>query len=295
MNISLNPNKATKKAKLVYGLNARTPSNAFGDDSSSEEEESGDNHRQRVNQQIAKEQAALRQRAQAALQQTDDQNIYDYDGAYDSFHPQEDSKQQVKQEEPKKSRYIGDLLQVAQKRQREREIIHERKIAKEQALEDQSADYVGKEKFITKAYRRKLEERQQFLAEEEAQQVKDQANDVTKQGLGMAGFYGNLTKNVAMGGGQRDESESAKETDQKKSNPLDDDDDDDFLPKPGGGGGSDFLSGFAKSSDPAESEPQDIDVSVPAEDPKQDKQDGSDVKDTLLTARERRNQKVAAA
>lgn len=169
--------------------------NVLGDeeDDDNEDELHPATSRAAVNRALLSEQAALRKRAQEA--------VYDYDGEYDTFKQPE--KVAPKQEE-RKSRYIGGLLKAADQRKRERDIVYERKVAKEQAEEDAEVDFRGKDKFVTAAYKKKLEERELWLAEEESKRKAEEANDVTKQtgGLAMANFYGNMNRNVAMGGGE---------------------------------------------------------------------------------------------
>jgi coiled-coil domain-containing protein 55 len=201
--------KAREKKRLKLGLNV-TGSSAFrGDQDSSSEEEENISGREAVNRSIAREQAALRARAAAAAEGTVDPSIYDYDGAYDSFHSNTKKKESDK-ETSKESRYIGDLLKAADQRQQERDMAYERKIARDQAVEEMAEpDLRGKEKFVTAAYKRKLEERKVWQAREDEQQKIEAAGDVTKQSDGIASFYGNLTKNVAMGG-ERVEPKSEK-------------------------------------------------------------------------------------
>ena len=187
MNINLSK-KSKTSGSLGFGLNSRgstkkkkKKSNVFDDGSDDDDGNSktgqggngGDDvdtselsGREQVNRQIAAEQAALRKRAQAAAAAIEDPSVYDYDGAYDSFKQEEEEDKEAKkaQDSDKKSRYIGDLLKAAKKRERERDAIYERKVAKEQAEEDAQAEYAGKEKFITKAYKRKLEERKKWEA-----------------------------------------------------------------------------------------------------------------------------------
>jgi coiled-coil domain-containing protein 55 len=250
MNISLAPKKKKGKNQksIGYGLNNRgsstsaaSSSNVFGEDnSSSEDEDDGQmTNRNRVNQQIIKEQVALRKRAEAATASMES-SVYDYDGAYDSFHKADSSssKQQNQAAGERKSRYIEDLLKNSKKRERERDAINERKIAKEQAEEDAQADYQGKEKFITKAYKRKLEERKQWERKEKEKEREEEDNDVRKKTVGAAfgSFYGNFSRNVAMGGKEKDvqKEESVASSDVK--------------PDGGGGGGLGFLSGFERTS-----------------------------------------------
>ena len=198
MNISLSGNATKKKPKkLNMGLNV-----LGGDDSDDDDEaESGprSDSRTAVNKALLTEQAALRKRARAAAV-AQDTNIYDYDGAYESF--KQKPEENAPKEAERKSRYIGDLVKAAEKRKRERDIAYERKVAREQAAEEADSDFRGKDKFVTAAYKRKLEERKLWQAEEDRKEEEEKANDVTKKtgGLAMANFYGNLNRNVAFGG-----------------------------------------------------------------------------------------------
>jgi hypothetical protein len=233
MNINL-AGASKKKKKLSaggknigFGLNKRgTGGNALldGDDDDDDASSSNDNPnntnesdpRAAVNRELAIEQAALRKRAQeqilnATKNTKADSNVYDYDGVYDSLHPDENNKKGAassssqSQPEERKSRYITDLLKASEKRKRERDFVHERKVAKEQAAEEEEdADLHGKEKFVTAAYRRKLEERQLWKAAEDKRELHEENQDVTKKTgqAAMASFYGNLNRNVAMGGTQ---------------------------------------------------------------------------------------------
>ena len=295
---------------MAFGLNSRKKtanpissgkSNVFGDDGDSSDNESdggnqGKSRREVVNKQIAREQAALRRRAQADLASStkDAANVYDYDGAYDSFRGANDTaKKEEPKDQEKKSKYIGDLLKAAKVRERERDAIYERRNAKEQAQEEANADFRGKEKFVTKSYKRKLQERKQWEAEQEQKEREEEANDVTKKSAGsaFAGFYGNLNKSAmteqkakseetlpSAGGGGNEEDEDKKN---KDITPLDDD----FDPRQG------FLGGFERSSQPDVSDAKSaggIDGSVSAEDENADKV-------PKLSARELREKKVAAA
>jgi len=170
--------KDSKKRKS-YGL--QKVSNVFGGgDSSSEEDDKGKNH---VNRQLRHEQDALRQRATSAM--------YDFDGTYET------PKTLVSEVKDNKPRYITDLLQQAKRRKQERELVHERKVARE--LTEEDADYAGKEKFITSAYKQKLAEREAWTRQDKLQEEQERLEDVTKQ-TSLAGFYANLNQNVALGG-----------------------------------------------------------------------------------------------
>ena len=187
-------------------------------DSSSDEDETPSStnkstSRQNFNKDLLAEQAALRKRAEKAI---DSSGVYNYDEDYESFsvgHAFDKATQQEPQDtsgEKPKSRYIENLLQKAKERQYEREIVMERKIAKEQAEEDLNADYRDKEKFVTKSYKRKLEEREAWLKQDAEKQKRDEERDVSKQnaGVAMMGFYGNLSR---IGAGNAGEEQKEKE------------------------------------------------------------------------------------
>ncbi|KAG7350783.1 coiled-coil domain containing protein [Nitzschia inconspicua] len=293
MNISFSATNQ-KKGNLGYGLNSRSSvadgsstKNVFGDDNSDEEEcneeTANSSGRQAVNQQIAKEQAALRKRAQAILTTVEDPSMYDYDGAYDTFKSkQDDADDQAKKkaQEDRKSKYIGDLLKAAQVRERERDAIYERRIAREQAEEDAKEEFSGKEKFVTKAYKRKLEERKQWELEQEEKERQEDANDVTKKSAGaaFASFYGNLNKNVAAGGDRSVPNE--EENGQPGKNPIDSYDD--FDPRGG------FMADFEKSTDL-----QNGDAGEEEEQTKEPTQSSAPV--DAMSMRERRQKKIAEA
>jgi coiled-coil domain-containing protein 55 len=213
MNISLA--KAKEREKFAFGLNAPNSrkeggegtkaSSVFGDDDSEPDSDDGDD-RAAVNRDLRAEQEALRKRAAASMEAAAE---YDYDGVYDEMHTASSNKPTEPQE--KKSRYIGELLKAAKQRERERDIIHERKMARELAQEE--TEYLGKDKFVTKAYKQKLAERELWVQEEEARRLEEEKEDVTKKtGDGaFASFYGNFNRNVAMGGSSGKEETTTKD------------------------------------------------------------------------------------
>ena len=293
-----NSNNNNNKSKSNSRGPAGKVKNVFGDDSDDDDDD--DDHdgrqpgdaRENFNKQLGKVQDALRQRAQAMMAQNPYEEYEQQQEESNAISKESAPIQQQSQQPERKSRYIADLLETANKRRRERETIYERKIAKQQALEDAEEDFAGKEKFITKAYRQKLEERKQWEAEEEERQRQEEAKDVTKlttAGAAMANFYGNISKNVAMGGGNSTENaEKEKIPDNKKQSRIrhDSDDEDDFLPKKGDGGGMGFLSGFERSGEePTEAVTQEA----------TDETTNKGTKEPELTQRERRERKVAEA
>ena len=264
-----------------------------------------------VNQEIVAEQAALRKRAQAvaaaitAADSAEQSNIYDYDGAYESFASSSSQQQQQQQgnnnpllkekTEERKSRYIEDLLQASKKRQRERESIYERKIAREQAEEDAQLDFKGKEKFITKAYRRKLEERKQWEQEEENRKREEEQEDVTKKTAGEAfgSFYGNFSRNIAMGGTTNKNDEREVEGSKKGSETRDvgsryeEDHSKDSI-------GVNFSEGFERSDEADARDVNDSRVEHPKSVASDQGKDQPEVK-AAMTMREKREKKIAEA
>ena len=155
----------------------------------------------------------------AALAQ--DASVFDYDGVYDEMkaatkarreaerhaafprfrHPSADAPRAQGPSAVEKvrgqSRYIGQLLVKAQEREREADIVFERRTLKEREKEDHL--YGDKEKFVTAAYKKKLAEDAAFAAVERAADAAEAAAEVTKR-RDLSAFYANLlTKNTAFG------------------------------------------------------------------------------------------------
>ncbi|EIE23000.1 hypothetical protein COCSUDRAFT_66132 [Coccomyxa subellipsoidea C-169] len=129
----------------------------------------------------------------------EDASVFDYDGVYDSI---QEARVQPRQQEKlaRKSRYIEGLLDKAKEREREQDIIYERTLLKERAAEDHL--FGDKDKFVTAAYKKKLEEDQKWLAAERIREARDAKADVVKAGH-MGNFYRNvMTNNAAFGTAQ---------------------------------------------------------------------------------------------
>lgn len=204
--LSFGLNKRSDKDKVGKGTSGRN-TNVFGgeDDSSSDDGgESALSGKQYINRAIASEQQYMREKVLKHEKEMIGE-VYDYDGAYDNDlykkQQEEEEAEKKRKQEQQGSRYIGKLLKNAKIRKIENDMAYERKVAKEQMEEEQDNEYQGKEKFLTKSYRKKLEEREAYKRNEEKIRREEEENSVTKRGFGaMTGFYGNLSKNVAMGG-----------------------------------------------------------------------------------------------
>lgn len=69
------------------------------------------------------------------------------------------------------------MIDKAKVREREHEIIYERKLAKERSKEDHL--FADKDKFVTGAYKRKLAEQAKWLEEERLRQLREEKEDVS--------------------------------------------------------------------------------------------------------------------
>jgi coiled-coil domain-containing protein 55 len=73
-------------------------------------------------------------------------------------------------------KYIQNLIQKAKEREQYREIVYEKKIAKERSKDDHL--FADKDKYITEAYRRKLAEREKQMELERLRELQEEREDV---------------------------------------------------------------------------------------------------------------------
>ena len=203
---------------LQYGLNVRTTKRSENkkkksifqaDDSSSssssDDDDVNNKGRSGVNRSIRKEQNLVRSNVlmNNSTKNHNDNTLYDYDAEYESFTTSnKDNKKEKEEKIKKESRYITNLLKTAKQRQIEQEIIYERIVAKEQSIDDNNEEYMNKEKFITSAYKRKLEERNVWEEQDKQKSEKEELDDVTKKGSdgsAFIGFYGNMQRQKEFG------------------------------------------------------------------------------------------------
>lgn len=126
----------------------------------------------------------------------EDPSVFDYDGVYDDMKVKA-VQPRAQDREERKPKYIQMLMEKAKQREREHEVIYERKIAKERSKDDHL--FADKDKFVTAAYKRKLQEQAKWLEEERLRELREERDDVTKK-TDISDFYFSLTKNVAFGG-----------------------------------------------------------------------------------------------
>merc|ERR1712048_461459 len=119
-------------------------------------------------------------------------------GEYDPVYGEVSNFQKAKDEEErrkklnlsiKKPKYIKGMLKTAAKRKLEDERRYERRAIKERKNEDHLFD--DKEKFITPAYKEKMEKLEKAEEEIQRRDELDRLQDVKKQ-TGLSGFYRHL-------------------------------------------------------------------------------------------------------
>uniref|UniRef100_A0A1J3DSF3 Nuclear speckle splicing regulatory protein 1 n=1 Tax=Noccaea caerulescens TaxID=107243 RepID=A0A1J3DSF3_NOCCA len=137
----------------------------------------------------------------------EDPCAFAYDEVYDDMKQKAVLPQRQDRTE-RKSRYIEQLMKQADRRNKEHEIVYERKLTKEREKDEHL--FSGKEKFITGAYKRKLEEQKKWLAEERLRELREEKDDVTKK-KDLSEFYFNIGKNVAFGARDVKEAERLEE------------------------------------------------------------------------------------
>jgi coiled-coil domain-containing protein 55 len=108
-------------------------------------------------------------------------------------------------------------MKQAERREKEHEIVYERKLAKEREKDEHL--FSDKEKFVTGAYKRKLEEQKKWLAEERLRELREERDDVTKK-KDLSDFYFNIGKNVAFGAREVEAKEAEKLEEQRKAEKL---------------------------------------------------------------------------
>lgn len=140
----------------------------------------------------------------------EDPSAFDYDGVYDQM-KQEVARPIASDRQERKPQYIAKLMEKAKQREREHEIVYERKLAKERSQEDHL--YADKDKFVTSAYKKKLAEQAKWMKEEHLRELREEKDDVTKK-TDLTDFYFSLGSNVAFGGGKAELTKPKKQSDE---------------------------------------------------------------------------------
>jgi len=116
----------------------------------------------------------------------EDPTVFQYDEVYEKMEEKKEEEVEKKKVVDRKPKYIKNLLKSAEIRQKEFERRVERKVQKER--EEEGEEFADKEKFVTSAYRKKMEEMAKEEEEEERKERIESVLDVTKQ-KDLSGFY----------------------------------------------------------------------------------------------------------
>lgn len=172
------------------------PPKAFGLD---DDGGGDDDVEEEISRQASKNRALKEIEEQQRKALAEDPNVFDYDGCYDEM-KQKSVRRKVQDRADTQPKYIHKLIHKAEERKREHDIIYERKLAKERSKEDHL--FADKEKYVTGAYKKQLEERQRWTREQALRDLRDERDDVTKK-TDVSDFYFHLDKNVAFGGSKK--------------------------------------------------------------------------------------------
>ncbi|KAJ3675509.1 hypothetical protein LUZ60_004551 [Juncus effusus] len=200
-----------------YGLNLRIPKSQPSKPAGSRPPpasvfgaEDDDDVEKEISRQASKTSSLRKVEEQHQKALEEDPSVFDYDGVYDEM-KEKIAKPKIQQQSERKSKYIEALLSKAKEREREHEIVYERKLLKERSKEDHL--YGDKEKFVTSAYKKKLAEQAKWLEEERLRKIREEQEDVTKK-KDLSEFYFSLNKNIAFGA-ETETSNSSKPPKQK--------------------------------------------------------------------------------
>ncbi|ADV24869.1 hypothetical protein I305_02141 [Cryptococcus gattii E566] len=124
-------------------------------------------------------------RAQAAAQAID-QSIFDYDSHYEQMKAAERVAEETKKKESeeRKPKYIESFLASAQTRKLDKLRAEEKMLERER--EKEGDEFEGKEKFVTEAYKRQMEE---VRKAEEEEKAREEALRKGQKGPGLTAFY----------------------------------------------------------------------------------------------------------
>lgn len=153
-----------------------TKLSAFDSDSDSDTTESTNKKKPNIDLGLIQKRQIARAH-NAAL--AEDPTIFQYDEVLVDIKNERESAKVVKKSEEKTVKYIGKLMESADRRKKEYERRIERQVQKERETEGEM--YKDKEAFITSSYKQKLEEMKKAEEEEKRFDYLEAIGDVTKQ------------------------------------------------------------------------------------------------------------------
>eukprot|EP01134_Creolimax_fragrantissima_P005383 CFRG5383T1 len=175
--------------------------------------------KKRVNAQLASKSHNKQVSAHLDQMLEDDPNAFAYDDVYDDMQATKETSIGKKKEERSlakaKPKYINALLAKSNERKLEYERFVERKVQKEREAEGDQ--FEGKEKFITGAYKKKLEDIRRAEEDEKRRAAIEEKEDARKQG-DMSNFYRGLLNSKSFGGEVTEEKTVASVADKATKN-----------------------------------------------------------------------------
>lgn len=206
LQIRVKPSSSSQSNRLSATRPPRPPPSAFLDDEDDDDVER-DISRQASKNKSNKDYEELHKKALE-----EDPKAFDYDGVFDEM-KQAAVRKTTRDKEKRPPRYIKALIDKSKAREREQEIVYERKLAKERSKDEHQ--FQDKENFVTGAYKRKLAERAKWVEEERLHELREQKEDITKKG-DMTDFYFNLSRNVAFGAGEAEPRNEVEEQQEER-------------------------------------------------------------------------------
>uniref|UniRef100_A0A7E4VJK3 NSRP1_N domain-containing protein n=1 Tax=Panagrellus redivivus TaxID=6233 RepID=A0A7E4VJK3_PANRE len=161
---------APKKFGLTHKGNSKQPSksadaaalfNSDSDDDSKIKEEKDAS--KRFTLKYGSNQSRDKRAVEQAL--TEDPNLYEYDSVYDDIQARRNAKTeaQIEADKERKPKYADKIVMSAQKRQFEQLMVDERK--QQKLRESEGDEFADKETFVTAAYQKQIEAREQARKE----------------------------------------------------------------------------------------------------------------------------------
>lgn len=110
-----------------------------------------------------------------------DATVFEYDAVFDDMKAQQkQATRAARKDAARQPKYIAQLLAKAEERKRDDELYYEKKLLREQA--EEAAEFGDTEKFITSAYRKRMEENRLWREEKERRDAAIEASSIATSG-----------------------------------------------------------------------------------------------------------------
>mmetsp|Transcript_42995 Transcript_42995/g.77243 ORF Transcript_42995/g.77243 Transcript_42995/m.77243 type:complete len:317 (-) Transcript_42995:224-1174(-) len=170
-------------------------------------------NKRRVNKELEATQKRAEQVAQKAVEASlDDPDVYDYDKFFEEKEKKVQQTAMAKKEKVKDAKYMSNMLKSSADRKLEMDIWRTQKMKKEsEEIAAQLEGDVPEEKFVTRAWKEKLDEIYNFKQQQAAQDAADEKAQISKKNFGrsLMNFRANLLSKQ-----EEDEVKAEKEAEQ---------------------------------------------------------------------------------